>query len=355
MKWKPDWQQARQNHIDWWRRKGLVLHLAAPRREPLEAIADPAAPAGPEARWTDPAYRCARAEYGMSRTFFAADAFPYFETTIGPGSLATFIGAQPHFVEGTVWYQPCIADPDSYGPIRFQAEGNKWLDVHMALIDEGLTRADGRYLVCIPDLIENLDTLAAMRDTQKLLFDLIERPAWVQERLAEINEAYFAAFDLFYRKVRDPDGGNVFSSFQLWGPGRTAKVQCDFSAMISPAMFREFVAPHLSAQCQWLDCSMYHLDGTTALQHLDALLEIDALDAIEWTPQAGLPGGGDPCWYDIYRRIKAGGKCVQAVGVGRGQVIPLLDAVGPEGLFIMTGAPDQAAAEKLTEQVRQYR
>jgi len=188
-----------------------------------------------------------------------------------------------------------------------------------------------------------------------LFFDLIERPAWVQRCLAEINQAYFAAFDLMFEKVRDEDGGNAFAAFSVWGPGKTAKVQCDFSVMISAKMFREFVSPHLAAQCEWLDYSLFHLDGTTALQHVEPLLEIEALDAIEWTPQSRLAGGGDPQWYDLYRQIKAGGKSVQAVGVGPDQVVPLIDAVGPEGLYVFTWTDDQASAEKLVKKVEQYR
>ncbi len=33
----------------------------------------------------------------------------------------------------------------------------------MALIEEGLHRSEGRYLIGIPDMIENLDTLSALR------------------------------------------------------------------------------------------------------------------------------------------------------------------------------------------------
>jgi hypothetical protein len=291
----------------------------------------------------------------MAATAFLAEAFPYLDTQIGPGSLGTFLGARPNFAPNTVWYDPCIDDPEEFGPIRFVPEGNRWWNVHLALIDEGLRRARGRYLVGIPDLIENIDTLAAMRGTERLLTDLIDRPGWVKERLAETNEAFFAAFGLMYDRVKDEQGGNAFAAFRIWGPGRTAKVQCDFSCMISPRMFREFVVPPLAAQCEWLDYSLYHLDGTQAVQHLDALLEIETLDAIEWTPQAGVPGGGSPRWYDLYRRIRAGGKSVQAVGVEIDEVVPLLDAVGPAGLFIITCAPDERAAERLLAAVEPYR
>jgi hypothetical protein len=89
--------------------------------------------------------------------------------------------------------------------------------------------------------------------------------------------------------------------------------------------------------------------------HTDELLSIEPLDAIEWTPGAGQPGGGDPCWYDFYRRVKAGGKAVQAIGVRYDEVIPLLDAVGPEGMYIMTGAANEDDAMALVEKVEAYR
>jgi len=355
VKWKPDWPEAKANLIRWWRRKGLALALTAPRAAPVDPVPEPPPePADAEALWTDAAWRVARGEFDIARRRYYAEAFPYFGAQIGPGSLGTFLGARPHFDRVTVWYEPCIADPDASGPIRFSPDGNRWYDVHAALVDEAARRARGRYLVSLPDLIENIDTLAAMRGNAALLTDLIDRPAWVHARLEEINQAFFAAFDLLAAKVRDPDGGNAFI-FDIWGPGRTAKVQCDFSCMISPRMFREFVVPPLERQCNWLDFSLYHLDGTQAMHHLDALCEIESLDAIEWTPQAGRPGGGSPVWYDFYRAIRKGGKAVQAVGVAPDEVVPLIDAVGPEGLFIMTSAPDEAAAERLVEQVEPYR
>jgi hypothetical protein len=355
MKWKPDWPQAKANLVKWWDRQGLALALTAPRREPVEPVPDPGPePADLEVRWTDPAWRIAQAEAWMAGRRHYAEAFPCFEAQIGPGSLGTFLGARPHFDAVTVWYDPCIGDPDACGPIRFDPVGNKWLDVHMRLVEEGVRRSRGRYAVGMPDLIENIDTLAAMRGSQPLLVDLVDRPAWVKDRLGEINQAFFAAFDLFYERIRDEDGGNAFI-FSIWGPGRTAKVQCDFSCMISAKMFREFVVPPLAAQCDWLDYSLYHLDGTQAMHQLDALLEIESLDAIEWTPQAGLPGGGSARWYDFYRAIRKGGKGVQAIGVAEDEVIPLLDAVGPEGLFIAAGAKDEASAERLLARVEQYR
>jgi hypothetical protein len=100
---------------------------------------------------------------------------------------------------------------------------------------------------------------------------------------------------------------------------------------------------------------MYHLDGTQAMCHLDLLLGIEPLDAVEWTPQHGIPGGGSPQWYDLYRRILKGGKSVQAVGVAASEVVPLLDAVGPKGMYVGAHCQNPQELETLCKQVEKYR
>ena len=51
MKWKPDWEQARENLTKWWRREGPALFLTAPRREPVRAPRGPRDGVGPEPRF----------------------------------------------------------------------------------------------------------------------------------------------------------------------------------------------------------------------------------------------------------------------------------------------------------------
>lgn len=359
MNLNPNIEQAKKNHLAWWNRKGLVLNLTSPKRNPtVKELTN--VPKDRVRLWTDVVLRCDGAEYDMGKTAYFADALPMLQTTFGPGSLAEMLGAKPVYEPSTVWYEPCIAAPDACKPIRFDPRNNASLDLHMRFVDEAMRRSGGRYMVAMSDLIENLDTLASLRGSEPLLLDLVERPQWVHQRQEEILQAFIEVFDLFYRKTKDEQGGNAFI-FDTWGPGRTCKVQCDFSCMISAPMFREFVVPYLARQCDWLDYSMHHFDGETALQHLDALLSIESLDAIEWTPMGAYGGsdvshtGGHPQWYDLYRRIKAGGKSVQAVGVKPEEVVPLIEAVGPEGLYVWTKAPDEDAAQKLVEQVQQFR
>jgi len=344
---KPDWARARSVWESWWRGDGAAIHVTAPRETPLWAVErDVTEPTDLETRWLDPGYRICQQEARIAGTFYGGVAFPMFDPQIGPGSLGLFLGCGGRLAETTVWYDPCIADPPSAPAIEFAPEGY-WWDRHCDLITAAAARCEGRYLVAMPDLIENLDTLAQLRDPQAVLLDIAERPNWVGRSIEEINAAFMECFDLLRERIRDSWDGNSFSAFHIWGKGRTAKIQCDICCAISPGAFRDLVQPAMQRQCEWLDHSLFHLDGTQALHQLDNLLTMDALQAIEWTPQYPLPGGGSPEWYDLYRRILAAGKSVQAIGVAPGEVEPLLDATGGDGMLVMVSAQTEDEARAL--------
>lgn len=360
--WKPNWEETKRHFVDWWNGKGLVLGSpgwwgTSPASTPHEILEEVTPAASREEFHTDALRRARYNHWSLSVQAFPADVLPVSETEIGPGSMALLLGSEPGFSETTVWYHPCMKDepePERLPPLRFDP-GNKWWKVHEATLRACAELAGGRYAVGCPDLIENVDTLASLRDAQTLLVDMIERPDWVGRKLAEINRAWFEVYDRIYEIIRLEDGSAVFGAFRLWAPGKVAKVQCDAAAMFSPDMFRRFVVPALAEQCEWLDYSMFHLDGHECMCHLDALLAIEALDAIEWTPDPNVPPGGDPEWYCMYRRILQAGKSVQAVGVRHDEVVPLLDAVGGAGMYVLTRFDDEAAAEKLAKEVEQYR
>lgn len=125
---------------------------------------------------------------------------------------------------------------------------------------------------------------------------------------APIDNLYFKYYDAFYDIVKLPDNSSFYTAFDIWGQGKVAKVQCDFCAMMSPVMFRELVQPSLQQQCAQLDFSIYHLDGPDAIKHLDALMEIEDLDGLQWTCGAGKPDGGSELWYPIYEKVRKADK-----------------------------------------------
>jgi len=119
--------------------------------------------------------------------------------------------------------------------------------------------------------------------------------------------------------------------------------------MISPGMFKEFVLPPLQRQCAWLDHSMFHLDGPNCICHLDHLLTIEELDAVQWTPGAEQPGVGDPKWYDLYARVLEGGKSLQLLGVSPEEAQRILDAFGSHGIYLAVQVTSERETQDMIE------
>jgi hypothetical protein len=348
--YKPDWTEARAAWKSWWEHKGLALCVTAPKDTPWENIPKPD-PSGKtmEFMWWDPGFWTQSGLHHMAKGFYGGTAFPIMPTWIaGPVSLGAILGGNAQIENGTVWLHPVIADPDTCPPLHLDHDGIWWRR-HCATLAEAVRVAGDRGVVCYPDIEGPVDALSGLRGND-LLLDFIERPDWVKQKLSEANAVFIEMVESWWPLLRDSWGGSSIGIFGIWAPGRTVKLQCDLSCMISPEMFIEFVAPSLREQCQVLDYAYYHLDGTTALQHLDALLAMEEIDAIEWTPQSGLPQGGAPEWYELYRRIEAAGKSVQAFGVEPDEIHPLIEAVGPEGLCITTKVETEKEARALLYQ-----
>ena len=356
MKYKEDWEKARPRLAAWW--EGAVLDrmalaVTSPRSQPIESIPEVKKPKRLQGRWLDADYRLYQAESSFVNTFYGGEAFPYFDSHIGPGSFALFLGSEPGFSSRTVWYHPCLDESSDPSQIIYEP-GNRWWQAQRHLVEQGVRQAQGRYLVGMPDLIENADTIASLLGTTQLLYDVLDRPEFVHALQRQILPLWYRYFEELYKVIRDETGGNSFSAFRIWAPGRMAKVQCDFSAMISPQMFAEFVAPYLSEQCDWLDYSVFHLDGSDCVCHLDLLLDIPGLNAIQWTPGAGYPGTGSPEWIPMYKRILARGKSLLLLGVPSNLIEPLVEEIGVEGVFVVTNAASEQDAKELLKRAKSW-
>jgi len=175
--------------------------------------------------------------------------------------------------------------------------------------------------------------------------DLIEHPGEIKRAQRKLLDNLVVIYERLADMHPQQEGSSGWLG--IWCPGRRSlTMQSDVSCMLSPAMFEEFIAPELEELSAWLDGSTYHLDGPGALQHLDRLLALKRLHAIQWTPGTGTPGG--LYWLDLFKRIQAGGKGVIII-LPYEEVETAVRELKPEGLFILTGAPSVDAAEALLE------
>jgi len=306
MAFTTDWEEIKQRFTAWWNRTGMdrpIMRLVARKKDSIEPYTYMRTYRSPAEYQMDIERQVFQFLNYCETHKFLADAYPNFILYLGAGSLAQYLGCEPTFAWDTVWLNECVTDTwHEYGDIRFNSD-NYWWKKHLKMLYDAKTLLNGRAPVNIIDLDGSLDTLSAMRGPQKLCYDLVDCPEIISNYIVQLDDIYFNFYETLYDSLKMEDGSSFYSIFHLWGPGRTAKIQCDFSAMISPSMFKDIVVPSLRKQCRRLDNSLYHLDGPEAIKHLDALLEIEELDVIEWTPGAGKPDGYDEVWYPIYDKV----------------------------------------------------
>lgn len=373
MRYKQDWDAARGRWEAYWRHqnRGLPLMCVIARRPEIEGgraygeiMCQGRYYDMPEAlQWvdTDDQYCNAgrmveRYRFFCAQHEFLADSFPNLCIDFGPGSLAAYLGSPLRFAEETVWTEPCLEDLTQ--PIRF-AEQDACFQRHLELARACRALVGDDFPVDMPDLMENLDALAALRGTQALLMDTILDPESVEQRLEELAGIYYEYYDRFYEIIR-AEGGSAYTVFQIWGPGRTIKLQCDISAMLSPESFRHFAVPHLRRQARGADNVLYHLDGEDAIRHLDAVLEIDEIDVLQWTSGDNGPDGTFPQWDGIYEKALQAGKSIW-VKVYTGSLDDwirstdrLVRKFGSRGLFLHYLEMSRREADALLDYARRH-
>lgn len=353
--WKPNLEETKKHYINWWNHKGIVLNMWEHFQNGVKPQADvpmPPAPKSLDQKWFDPEWRAEYLDWYVAHSCMKADMLPVANTQLGPGSLAAILGGVFEGGEDTIWIHP---NPSYSDEIKFDINdpNNKNWQLHKDLLRACKKKAKGNYYVGMPDLMEGMDVLAALKGTDKVLLDTVMQPDVLERQMQQINDIYFKVFDELYDIIREGDE-MAFCYFSSWAPGKMTKLQSDISTMISVEDYRRFVQPYIREQCQKIDYTLYHLDGVGAIHHLPALLEIEELNAIQWTPGVGEPQGGSPKWYDLYKRILAGGKSILASWVTLDELRPLLDNIGGNGVHLEMDFHNEDEVEKALRIVEEY-
>ena len=354
--WKSNLEETKKHYINWWNHKGIVLNMWEHFQQGVKPHADVPEPKpfrDLNQRWFDPEWRADYLDWYVAHSCLKADILPVANTQLGPGSLAAILGGVFEGGEDTIWIHPRpVVDGSDIDDIHFDPQHPNWL-LHKELLKACKQKAQGHYYVGMPDLMEGLDVLAALKGTDKVLLDTVMQPEVLERQMQQINDIYFRVFDELYDIIREGDE-MAFCYFSCWAPGKMSKLQSDISTMISTDDYRRFVQPFIREQCQKIDYTLYHLDGVGAMHHLDAILEIKELNAIQWTPGVGEPQGGSPKWYDLYKKILAGGKSIMACWVTLDELRPLLDNVGGDGVHIEMDFHNEHEVEEAMKTVEDF-
>ena len=278
-------------------------------------------------------------------TFLAGEAIPTFNPSFGPDEIAAFTGAELCWSDDspdTNWSKAYVDDWHEALPLRLQHDNPLWQRM-LTLLRRAADRLAGKMLISPIDLHTNMDLLAAIRGPERLCLDTIDQPEMIDRAMADARALFAELWDAIAAAARMNEHGYSASAYSMEG---AATLQCDFSYMISPEMFRRWVLPALEEEAEIVKHVVYHWDGPGALVHTDDLVASKGLHTLSYVPGAG--GGGHTNYLDLYKRVQAGGKAVQ-VGGNPDEIKLMHRELRPEKTCYGTSVDSEAEAEELLE------
>ncbi|MCL2420680.1 MAG: hypothetical protein FWD03_02380 [Defluviitaleaceae bacterium] len=353
-----DMNAKRERHRRFWqpleKGEGGYLAVSAPIDDSGIAPCPLDPPSSLEEQWLSVEYALKRAEADSKNRYWGLDAIHNVFPNFGPGVQAAMLGAPYALQKESVWFDmdPPIKNWDTMPDLTTNREHElyKAVEAHTRAL---CAASKGRYTVAYTDIGGQMDVLCSLRG-ENLLMDLIEYPDEVlaaQEKLDQEFVSYFNTLtDIIGPSGCGYTGWIPIASDHPWFP-----VQCDMSVMISQNMFETFVLPSLDKVTTQIGNSIYHLDGPGEIQHLDMLLSLKHIHAIQWVPlpTATAADGSmyrdftDPMSLDVYRRTLQAGRKVVLTGIMPFQVPIVFDAVGCDGVFIETYCDTRKEADEL--------
>ena len=372
MYYKPDWEQVKKRLEAFWNNEILdrcCIAICSPRKSskwPSYATLQTGPWIGELEKfndddvesikkwWVDPEENYRRTIDWMENTYFGGEALPVTSINWGAMAMAAFYGSKPVFTKKTVWYPPVIKDWDTW-EWNFNEETNEYWTQIKRIIQYFIERDNGDYFIGMPEFGTPGDVLSLLRGMDKLCIDLIEYPEKVKEAIDILGDTWIKLHEEIYTMTfHINDGGAVLAWMSLWAPGRIDQLACDFSSLISPEMFKEFFVQEIEKLGGWTEYGMYHLDGPACMNnHLDTLLGVSQIKAIEYTPGEGSPPTFSPQYIPKYKKIQASGKRLYLLAEIN-EVELILNELSPKGLFISTHADSEDEAKELLRRVGKW-
>jgi hypothetical protein len=355
---KPDFEDVKIAWRHFWAREKWKrpLVVASVPRDPARAVPGVESP-GHHAysrtltgRWDEQLQRIDR---WLENTLYLAEAVPYFSPDFGPDQFAAFLGATMKFSEAspnTNWVDPIVDDWDVF-EFKLDPANETWRRIR-ELVRRMAAHARGRYLVGICDLHSNGDALSALRHGERLCMDFYDAPEKVGRAMREVRKLYPAVYNgLDEASGRNADTGSI-GWIPTWSPGKFATIQCDFICMVSPELSRQYIIPALEEEAAFLDHCIYHLDGPGALPHLDDILAVKDIDAIQWVSGAGQKPMWQ--WLEVLKKCQAAGKALQIHSLNCEEAKAVHRELDPAGVVYCVSANNAAEVDDLTRWLEQH-
>lgn len=244
-------------------------------------------------------------------TYYGGEALPKFWPSFATDEVAAFCGGEIKWSQDsgdTNWSVPFVDNWESALPLRLQEDNPLWQRMRK-LLRRCSERLAGKMLVMPLDLHTNMDLLMAVRGSERLCMDLVDQPEMIDQAMESARQIFRDLWEAITSDAKMYELGFAHDVYSMEG---AATLQCDFSCMIGPDMFRRWVLPALEEEASIVKHVMYHWDGPDAVKHADDLIASKGLHTLGYVPGAG--NGTFLDHLDLLQKVQQGGKAVYVWG-----------------------------------------
>jgi hypothetical protein len=276
-------------------------------------------------------------------TYYGGEAVPAFYPSFAPDSIAVFCGAELRWNESskeTNWSAPFVESWEEALPLRLNHSHPLW-QRQLEYYRLAANRLEGRMLLRTLDWHTNMDLLAAVRGPERLCADLVEQPEAIDAAMCSARAIFPEVWNAVVEagKMRERGFSNIIYSMD-----GADILQCDFGAMIGPAMFERWALPALEEEARIVRNVYYHWDGPTQFVHEDLLCRDWGRCTLQYQMGAG---HGNPIDYlELYQRLQQKGRAIHFWGT-HDELRAAHRVLRPEKVFYTTGASSVAEADEL--------
>lgn len=296
--------------------------------------------------WTDVDFMLERQMKIIDHTNYYGLAVPFHYVDYGSSALACFYGSRPKYMdEVTIWADPGYQKIEDVLDTEIDPENGPWKTT-LRLLKNSTRLAKNHHMVSLFAFMGMADLLSGLYGTENFLTDLLLKPDLVHRSMNHLKESWINTFFELNNITEQSGNPGTISWPGIWTPGTSFTIQEDTAYMMSPEQFDEFCLPHIHDFVECLEYPFFHLDGIGMIKHVDSLLNISKLKAIQWQPGAGHESIDQ--WTDLITKILRAGKSVQVYARAK-EVESLVNKVGPKGLLVILTDEKKAPIKEVME------
>jgi len=302
-----------------------------------------------EERWLDVDFQVQTFIDCLETAEFLGETFPIYWPNLSSLAYNLFLGQPAEFDDVTAWTHPCIDDFEDLPALKVQWEG-KYFKAVEAMTQRALELAEGKFMVGYAEMYPGIDCAAMLRGAEKLCLDLILQPEPIKHLIDSVFEEFPQVYNHFDGILKDHN--HLSATWMNLPSFETFNVLAsDFATLISPEHFEEFCLPILRKQARLFKHNVFHLDGPGVARHIDAVLTLPNLQAINWAQGYGTD---EPIvqWLPLIKKIQEAGKSI-IVELKMHELDEFIRKVDPTGILLWI--PTEPSEQKDTlERVGQW-